>query len=73
MTAAAHSHGQVLLAPEIDRADHIRHIGAAHDERGMFIDHGIIDLTCHIVLSIAWLDHLATHLSAQPSDCLSIQ
>ena len=45
VAAAAHRDAQFRLTPEIDRADDIGDIGAADDDRGMAVDHRVVDMT----------------------------
>jgi hypothetical protein len=57
--AATHRQQKILFASKIDRPNHIGHIGTAHNQRRMLIDHRIIDGPRLIIALIIGLDQLA--------------
>src|SRR5947209_14938768 len=65
VTASAHGHGEGLVAPEVDRGDHIGGARAAGDDRGSPVDHAVEDLARLVVTSIGRRDHLARETFTQ--------
>jgi hypothetical protein len=54
---AAHSHTQVVEAPELDSSDHIN---AAHDQSRVFVDHPVLDPAGALVATLVRADQFAT-------------
>src|SRR5262249_1198821 len=63
--AAAHGEGELVLAGEVDRGDDVGDVGAAGDERGPAVDHGVVDATGLVVARVGRLNQLAAQQSAQ--------
>jgi hypothetical protein len=51
--------GQLCRPCEAEHLDHVRHAGAARDQRRMAIDRRVPDLARLLVATVAWRDQLA--------------
>ena len=49
VAAAAHRQEQLLLAGEVHAGDHVRHVDAPGDQRGLLVDHAVVDLAGRVV------------------------
>jgi hypothetical protein len=58
--AAPNRNEHSMLTAEIDRSNHVRNVGTAHDQTWPTVDHAIIYLSCFIVALFARLDELAS-------------
>ena len=56
VTAAANRGQHVVGAGIVHGGDHVRHIDAAHDERGALVDHPVVDHTSGFVRLVVWPD-----------------
>ena len=68
MTASPHGDLEVLAARELDRAQHVRDPGAAHDERGPAVVRTVPDRARLVVTRIARSDHVTAHGLGQLCD-----
>ncbi len=66
--ATTDSQCQLVVARKIDRSDHIGDIHAAGDQRGLLVDHGIIDLASLRIVSIAGTKQRTTQVCCKPLD-----
>ena len=57
---ASHCDGQTLIAREVDATDYIGYVRATHDQPRLPVDHGIVDLSRHVVMGIPLLDRSAS-------------
>src|SRR5579883_2124149 len=73
VSAAADRQCQSLLACKVDGGDYIGDIHAAHEQRGMLINHSVVDLACLLVGGIARTEQGATQMSCQFLDRLLFQ
>src|SRR3954447_10910730 len=55
----AYGQCELVLAREADSADHVGHTDTAREQRGSFVDHGVVDLAGIVVAYVARLDQLA--------------
>jgi hypothetical protein len=66
---ATHGHHKVVSASELNSVEHIGHLGTAHDQGGVLIDHRIPHLARHIITFIAGRDYPTTFSGRQFLDC----
>ena len=57
--AAADGEEQAPLAGEVDGGDHVGNVGGADDERGVAVDHPVVDLARLVVARVARADEFA--------------
>jgi hypothetical protein len=68
MPAASHGQRQLVLARKVDRGNHIGDIFASGDQRGVLVDHGIVDEAGLLVASIAGAKQRAAQARCQLLD-----
>ena len=56
MTAAANGEQQALVAGEVHRRDHVRHVDASRDQARPLVDHAVVERARGIVVGIARLN-----------------
>jgi sensor c-di-GMP phosphodiesterase-like protein len=61
------------LAPEIDRANDVGDIIAAHDDRWVAINHRVEDMPHLIIGDVIWQNDFATDLAPQRIELSAIQ
>ncbi len=66
--AASNGDDQIVLAREVDGADHILRRLAAGDQSGSAVDHGVPDLACLVVASVARKQDIATEVRLELVD-----
>jgi hypothetical protein len=70
VAAAPDGNQEGVLTGEVDRRDNVGHIGAAHNQGGMPVDHGVVDFAGRIVALITGLDEFSPQARFQ---CAAIQ
>src|SRR5205823_6039164 len=68
MASAAYGDQEAVRAGEVHRADHVGDAGAADDEVGAAVDHGVMDLACGIVTVVTGTDQRATQAGLELGD-----
>src|SRR5262249_24835728 len=60
MSAAANSQCEMIFTREVDALDHISHIDASGNERGMLVDHAVVKAARLVIIVIARTHHFST-------------
>jgi hypothetical protein len=72
VTATSDGYQQAVIAGKGDRAHHIRHTCAPHDQPGLAVDHRVPDRACGVKSRIAWQQNLTPHLRPEFLDFLML-
>ena len=68
VAAAADGDGQAVVAPEIDRGDHVGDVGAAGDQQRPLVDHAVVERARLLVAWVLRLDELTAQRGLQLRD-----
>jgi hypothetical protein len=64
--------GDVVVAREVDRGDHILYADRASDERRVAVDHSVPHGACFIVAGVAGVDQVTSHIGVKfPNPCFA--
>ena len=64
VAAAADGDRQLVVAPEVDRRDHVADVGAARDQQRPLVDHGVVERAGLVIVRVAGADHVPRRLWA---------
>ena len=56
VAAAPDGDGQAVVAPEIDRGDHVGDVGAAGNGQWPLVDHAVVERACFLIAGVALFD-----------------
>jgi hypothetical protein len=65
MTGTQNGRCKLVLACELYTLHHVGHTGTACDDRGMAVNHSIVDLARFFITLFAWTKHLAPQRSSE--------
>ena len=73
VAAAPDGDGEAVVAPEIDRGDHVGNVGAAGNGQRPLVDHAVVERACFLVGWVRRLDELTAQHGLQIRDFACVE